>query len=94
MQLGIVAGQVVSTIKLEGMGRHQLLLVDFVDAQGRPSGVRNVAADPLGAGNGEWVLLVSGSSARHASKGDQPIDLCVVGIVDQVVVGNDVAYRK
>lgn len=94
MQLAIVVGQVVSTVKAPSLGRDRLLLVEFLDAQCQPSGVRHVAADGIGAGNGEWVLLVSGSSARHASGADLPIDLGVIGIVDEVVILDRVAYRK
>lgn len=94
MQLGIVVGQVVSTVKCAGMGRDSLLLVEFVDAQGNSMGPPQVAADGIGAGNGEWVLLVGGSSARKVSGGELPVDLCVIGIVDQVVRDNRVTYRK
>lgn len=94
MQLGIVVGQVVSTVKCAGMGRDSLLLVEFVDAQGNAMGPPQVAADGIGAGNGEWVLLVSGSSARKVGGGELPVDLCVIGIVDQVVRDNRVTYRK
>ena len=42
-----------------------------------------VAADIIGAGVGETVLIVGGSSARSAA-GDMsvPVDATVVGIVD------------
>lgn len=94
MQLAIVVGQVVSTVRCEGLGKDRLLLVEYVGATGQPSGVRHVAADGIGAGNGEWVLVVSGSSARRTGEGDLPIDLGVIGIVDQVVIEDLVAYRK
>ncbi len=94
MQLAIVVGQVVSTVRCAGLGRDRLLLVEFVDAKGQPSGEHHVAADGVGAGNGEWVLVVAGSSARKTSEGDLPIDLGVIGIVDQVVIRDRVAYRK
>ncbi len=94
MQLAVVVGQVVSTVKCAGLGKDRLLLVEFVDAQGHPSGVRHVAADGIGAGNGEWVLVVGGSSARKAGGGELPIDLAVIGIVDQVVIEDRVTYRK
>jgi ethanolamine utilization protein EutN len=48
----------------------------------------------VGAGNGEWVLVVSGSSARKANGDDLPVDLSVIGIVDQVVIEDQVTYRK
>ena len=94
MQLALVVGQVVSTVRCDGLGKDRLLLVDFIDAHSQPSGQRHVAADCVGAGNGEWVLVVSGSSARKASGSDLPIDLSVIGIVDQVVVEDQVTYRK
>ena len=94
MQLAVVVGQVVSTVRCDGLGKDRLLLVDFVDAQGQLSGVRHVAADSVGAGNGEWVLVVTGSSARKAGSGELPIDLSVIGIVDQVVTQDQVTYRK
>ena len=94
MQLAVVVGQVVSTVRCDGLGKDRLLLVDFVDAQGQLSGVRHVAADSVGAGNGEWVLVVTGSSARKASSGELPIDLSVIGIVDQVVTQDQVTYPK
>jgi ethanolamine utilization protein EutN len=94
MQLAVVVGQVVSTVRCDGLGKDRLLLVDFVDALGQLSGVRHVAADSVGAGNGEWVLVVTGSSARKASSGELPIDLSVIGIVDQVVTQDQVTYRK
>lgn len=53
-----------------------------------PDGQCAVAIDSIGAGTGEWVLLVSGSSARRAHRSElSPVDLCVIGIVDEVVAG-------
>ena len=96
MELAVVIGQVVSTVKSAGMNKERLLLVDFVDAEGRSHGRPQVAADSIGAGDGEWVLVVRGSSARRVSEnGDAlPIDLSVMGIVDEVVLQGRLAYRK
>lgn len=94
MQLAVVVGQVVSTVRCDGLGKGRLLMVDFVDAKGKPSGARHVAADSVGAGNGEWVLVVSGSSARKAGGDEQPVDLSIIGIVDQVVIEDRVTYKK
>lgn len=96
MELAIVVGQVVSTVKCPGILIERLLLVDFVDAQGKPKGEVHVAADTIGAGNGEWVLVTQGSSARRASPdGDSlPIDMSIVGIVDEVVIEGRLAYHK
>jgi len=46
-----------------------------------------VAADIVGAGAGDQVLVVRGGSARYAlSAPSSPVDAAIVGIVDSVVV--------
>ena len=54
-----------------------------------------VAVDTLGAGNGDYVLLTQGSSARLTEETSKlPIDAVVVGIVDQVHVDTECVYRR
>ena len=81
MELAIVVGQVVSTVKCSGFSGDRLLLVDFLDGEGKPQGSIHVAADGIGAGTGEWVLVVQGSSARKTLGDDVPVDMSVVGRV-------------
>ena len=46
-----------------------------------------VAADMVGAGIGEQVLVVSGSTARYAVRNkDAPVDAAIVGIIDTLEV--------
>ncbi len=46
-----------------------------------------VAADVVGAGIGEQVLVVSGSTARRAfGRDDVPVDMAIVGIIDTVEI--------
>ncbi len=52
-----------------------------------------VAIDSIGAGCGEWVLLVSGSSARRTHTAP-PVDLCVIGIVDEAAADGQVLFHK
>jgi ethanolamine utilization protein EutN len=94
MKLAVVIGQVVSTVKCGGFEQDRLLLVDFLDAEGKPEGNPEVAADGIGAGNGEWVLVVSGSSARKTHDTEVPIDLSIIGIVDEVVVEGQLIFHK
>jgi ethanolamine utilization protein EutN len=94
MKLAVVIGQVVSTIKCGGFEQDRLLLVDFIGADGKPEGSPEVAADGIGAGNGEWVLVVSGSSARKTHDTEVPIDLSIIGIVDEVVVRDELIFHK
>ena len=94
MRLAIVLGQVVSTVKHAGFEQSRLLLVDFIDPEGNPAGQPYVAADNIGAGNGEWVLVVQGSSARQTIANEVPIDMSVIGIVDEVVMDGKVTFHK
>lgn len=98
MKLGVVVGQVVSTVKQPGFEQERLLFVDVLNNEGLPSEERIVATDSLGAGNGEWVLVASGSAARktvrNANGIEAPVDASVVGIVDEAVVNGEVFYHK
>ncbi|MGH9703284.1 MAG: EutN/CcmL family microcompartment protein, partial [Candidatus Acidiferrales bacterium] len=61
------------------------LLVQPIDRHGRAKGRALVAVDSVGAGAGETVLVVSGSSARMAAEcKDRPVDAAIIGIVDEV----------
>ena len=95
MKLAVVTGQIVCTVRHHGLAHDKLLMVEMIDPQGNPDGQCAVAIDNIGAGTGEWVLLVSGSSARQAHKSEtSPVDLCVIGIVDEVVSGGQVIFHN
>lgn len=94
MELGKVKGQIVTTIRDPRLPPCSLLLVDICDATGKETGGQQVAADPIGAGIDEWVLLARGSSARLGLAEPAPVDLCVVGIIDQITGGGRVLYDK
>jgi len=94
MELGKVVGQVVATVRDPSMPHLTLLLVDVVDGQGRVMYSGQVAADTLGAGEGEIVLLARGSSARKILEKPVPVDLSVIGIVDQISSQGRSLYQK
>lgn len=102
MRLATVLGQVVATVKEPGLDRFTLLVVrDGAAADhgaDRPAGTPYVAVDLVGAGVGELVLVVGGSTARAAASAatgtDCPTDRAVVGIADTVIEGGTVTYRK
>jgi len=94
MELGKVAGQVVATVRAQGLPHNSLLLVELIGSNGEPTGESHVAMDTIGAGEGEWVILVRGSSARKVMNSDPPLDLAVVGIVDQVSSRERTLYKK
>lgn len=50
-----------------------------------------VAADVVGAGIGESVIVVSGSTARKAFRRDDvPVDMAIVGIIDSMEIDRTV----
>ena len=96
MILAHVLGTVVSTRKDRGLLGLKLLLVREVDVTLKPTGNYVVAADAVGAGTDELVMLAQGSSARmtEVSK-EKPVDAVIVGIVDAVeVAGKDVYLKR
>jgi ethanolamine utilization protein EutN len=97
MRLAKVVGQVVATVKEGGLASFKLLVLqDATGAtQARTSGPVYVAIDLVGAGEGELVLVVSGSGARVcADSAAAPVDSAVVAIADSVIRNGDVTYRK
>lgn len=84
MRVAKVIGTIWSTRKDDRLSGYKLLILQPFDAEsGSPESGQIVAADVIGAGVGETVLVVSGSSARHAAGGAEvPVDASVVGIVD------------
>jgi carbon dioxide concentrating mechanism protein CcmL len=67
----------------------------MLDAAGNDLPEYEIAADCVGAGLTEVVLVSLGSAARQVSNKDHyPVDALVVAIVDTVVVGNDLTYSK
>lgn len=88
-----VTGSVISTQKVAAMVGYKLLIVEpyRLEANDRKSLVTTgrtfVAVDMLGAGEGDFVLITQGSSARLTPETKQlPIDTVVIGIVDKVHV--------
>lgn len=86
MILARVAGRITSTIHHPAMDGRTLLVLDKLDAEGRPTGGYLIAVDAAGAGAGETVLVLDeGNGARQVLRGtDLPIRSVVVGIVDDL----------
>ncbi len=95
MQLAKVVGSAVATRKEESLSGLKLLLVRPVDEEGRAGTTVLVAADAVGAGPEEVVLIAAGSSARQTLATDKrPVDAVVMAIVDSWDVGGVTKYRK
>jgi ethanolamine utilization protein EutN len=85
MQICKVVGHIWSTKKEPSLEGFKLMLVREKEKEDNPV---FVAADLVGAGVGEEVLVVSGSTARQAAGsaagGAAPVDAAIVGIIDTV----------
>lgn len=85
MLLGIVGGQIYSTINHPAYDKHTLLIVDLTDPTWSPTGKYVIAIDAVGAGVGQRVLINDeGNGARQILNDDKaPIRSIIVGIVDE-----------
>ncbi len=94
-----VTGSVVATQKVATMVGHKLLVVEpyRIDPSDRgrlvTTGRTFVAVDTVGAGQGEFVLITQGSSARLTPQTKTlPIDAVIIGIVDSVHVDQECVF--
>lgn len=95
MFLGSVQGHVVASQKDPAMAGAKMLVIEPLRVDYDPSGGGAlqttgraiVAVDRIGAGEGQIVLVVQGSSARMMQGcAKMPVDAVVVGLVDEAVV--------
>jgi ethanolamine utilization protein EutN len=83
VNLARVVGRVWAGAAWPALTGATLLIVEELDVHYAPTGQVAVAADTVGAGAGELVFTVAGSSARmtEATRA-QPVDLAIIGIID------------
>ena len=95
MLMGKVIGNVVSTQKDDQLDGFKLLVVRQVDMELKPTKSYVVAVDAVEAGEGEIVLVATGSSARmtRVTK-NRPIDAVVMAIVDKFELEGKQVYDK
>ncbi len=97
MVLGRVVGTVVSSRKEARMEGIKLLLVEKISFSGKKirGGDTVVAMDAVGAGVGEIVMYVAGSSSRMTKVTDgKPSDATITAIVDLVDLDGKTVYNK
>ncbi len=95
MNLARVIGTVVATRKEPRLDGLKLLLLGIAGPDAELTGGTVVAADAVGAGEGEYVLFASGSSARQTQATDgKPVDAVVMAIVDSWEIGGEDRYHK
>lgn len=101
MFLARVAGNVVSTQKVEAMIGQRLVIVEPLRLNEKTKGElvgtgrTFICVDTVGAGEGETVLIVQGSSARFTEQTKKlPVDATIIGIVDQVNVAGASVFKS
>ncbi len=95
MELGRVEGTIVSTAKAGRLKGYKLLLVNLIGPDTKPSSNYVVAVDSVGAGVGEVVIVVRGSSARQVDQlTNVPTDTSIVAIVDSIELKGNLVFHK
>jgi len=91
MFLGRVLGSVWATHKESGMENLKLMIIQPMNFKGQAQGSTVIAADRIGAGIGENVIVSRGNPARMLfDNRSVPIDAIVVGIVDAYELSEEV----
>ena len=87
MYMARVIGNVVATRKEDSLVGLKFMVIRRVNAQEQEQGMDEVAADYVGAGIGDYVLVGQGSSVRvRDDKKSVPVDLAIIGIIDSIDV--------
>lgn len=91
MLFGRVRGTAICTLKYEGTAGLKLLIVQPLNKKMEPVGGFQVAADVVDAGVGDLCVMVRAREASLALPGIKfvPIDLALIGIVDELEVRPD-----
>ena len=80
MLIGKVVNNVWATRKDDRLRGLKLMVVEIEGFENRSI----VAADYIGAGEGDKVIITTGSSARRVFGDDTPVDATIVGIIDSL----------
>ena len=96
MLLAKVIGNVWSTKKKDAISAIRLLFVQPLGKNLKPDGNVLIAADEVGAGFGEMVIVTQGSPAMQAFSKTElvPVDAVVVGIVDNLELDDEAVGKK
>ena len=104
MFLARITGHLVATQKDKSLNGQKLFVIEplnvkYDEVTNKPASLGNtgraiVALDAVGAGEGQLVLVVQGSSARMTEQTKNlPADAVIIGIVDSAEFGGKTFYQ-
>ena len=102
MFIALVTGSIVATQKTSTMTGHKLLIVEpyRLDEKKKrtqliTTGRTFIAVDTLGAGEGQFVLVTQGSSARMTPETKAlPIDAVIIGLIDTIQANGKEVFNR
>jgi microcompartment protein CcmK/EutM len=95
MNLVRIVGTLVATHKDPKLQGSKLLIGKEIRLDGSMTETYHVAIDTVGAGMGEVVLVVRGSSARMTDfTKDKPVDSAIIAVIDEIEVAGEIVWRK
>ncbi|MEO8606422.1 MAG: EutN/CcmL family microcompartment protein [Chloroflexota bacterium] len=95
MFIAEVVGSVIASQKTENMDGLSLRIVRKIAPDLQPTELYQVAVDGIGASEGEYVLVATGSTARQTTLTDgRPCDAIIMAIVDTWQTNESVIYTK
>src|SRR5262245_55336552 len=98
MIIAKVIGTVVATVKDPGFDAKKLVIVHahvLKDGQLVPANTTLIANDDLGAGEGDFVAVSQGSSARMApSMKNTATDAVVIALIDRIDAHGQIVFKK
>ncbi|MDT2815549.1 EutN/CcmL family microcompartment protein [Vagococcus carniphilus] len=87
MYMGRVVGSIEASQKDDSLIGRKLMIVQQINSDKEMIRYEEVASDTVGAGIGEYVLLVKGAGARKTNKESSQtrdvVDCAIVGIIDR-----------
>ncbi|EJP6472278.1 ethanolamine utilization protein EutN [Clostridium sporogenes] len=90
MIIGKVVGNVWATRKDEKLNGQKFLVVRIIESKSKEKDELFVVSDNVGAGQGDYVLITTGSSARISLRNEEiPVDATIIGIIDSIEVNDE-----
>ena len=86
MYFGKVIGTVVATKKVANFNAQKLLVVQKIGFDGEKEGSPVIAIDHVQAGQNDFVFMAKGKDAAWPIGKTSPVDMGIMGIIDNIDV--------